>query len=235
MGVLDQVTQMRSQGMQNNEIITKLQEQGLSPKEINDAVSQSQIKSAVTGTQPEMANPVPEEQPQYDASTQEMGIAAQPPMQQQINSPIQEAPYPQEAYDEYGDYGSYEPGMNTDAFIEVAGQVFSEKIKKIQKQVDELVEFKSLAQINIGHNSERIKRIESTMDKLQMAILDKIGSYGKTLEGIKKEMTMMQDSFGKMVKPLASRAAAHHAHPKTAAKHIAKTTKKRTITARRKK
>ena len=41
------------------------------------------------------------------------------------------------------------------------------------------------------------------MDKLQLAILNKIGSYGKTLESIKKEMSMMQDSFGKALPGMA--------------------------------
>ena len=38
------------------------------------------------------------------------------------------------------------------------------------------------------------------MDKLQLAILDKVGSYGKNLDIVKKEMQMMQDSFGKVMK-----------------------------------
>jgi len=47
--------------------------------------------------------------------------------------------------------------------------------------------------------SERLKKIETTMDKLQIAILEKVGSYGQNLDGIRKEMSMMQDSFSKMV------------------------------------
>jgi hypothetical protein len=49
--------------------------------------------------------------------------------------------------------------------------------------------------------SDRLKKIETIIDKLQIAILEKVGSYGKNLEGIKKEMSMMQDSFSKMISP----------------------------------
>ncbi|GAH68803.1 unnamed protein product [marine sediment metagenome] len=54
MGALDEVTQMKNQGVPENEIINKLQEQGVSPKAINDAMDQFKIKDAVS-------RPVPEE------------------------------------------------------------------------------------------------------------------------------------------------------------------------------
>ena len=43
------------------------------------------------------------------------------------------------------------------------------------------------------------KRIENIIDKLQISILEKVGSYGKNLENTKKEMSMMQDSFRKVM------------------------------------
>ena len=39
---------------------------------------------------------------------------------------------------------------------------------------------------------------------MQIAILEKVGSYGQNLDSIKKEMSMMQDSFTKMVSPQQS-------------------------------
>ena len=239
MGALDQITQMKGQGLSESEIVAKLQEQGISPKEINEALGQSQIKSAVAD---ETAIPSPGQEVSMQQDTagyaQPEGYAD---YGQQVESPIQEEYYPQNAYDGYGegDYGAYDSGGNTDAFIEVAEQVFAEKMKPIQKQLDDLNEFKALAKINLDHNSERIKRIEQTMDKLQMAILDRVGAYGKSLEGIKKEMTMMQDSFGKMIKPIAAHAAAkqtpHIVHPTSSSNFTKKipTTKKKTISRKK--
>ena len=48
MGVLDEVIKMKGQGTSEQEIINRLQEKGVSPKEVNDALSQAQIKSAVS-------------------------------------------------------------------------------------------------------------------------------------------------------------------------------------------
>jgi len=44
MGILEQVTKMKEQGIPDNQIANKLQEQRVSPKEINDALNQSKIK-----------------------------------------------------------------------------------------------------------------------------------------------------------------------------------------------
>jgi hypothetical protein len=238
MGALEQVTQMKNQGISEDEIVTKLQEQGISPKAINDALNQSQIKSAVS--QPEQTpeeesmtgNYYPEQNYSQTGGAQDMQEYEQSPQNQTSQNYSEqyypaETEYPQQNYSQEGGYSDYSgySGNNyggTDTFIEIAEQVFSEKIKELKKQIEELNEFKSLSQIKLDNALERLKRIENSLDKLQMAILDKVGSYGGTLESIKKEMGMMQDSFGKAVPKLTE----HHKNlPHTAKK---KTTKRKT-------
>ena len=162
---------------------------------------------------PSIRDEVPPEPPQsqgrYAPQVQEF---SEPPSEKN------EEYYPQESYPDYGSYGQYESdvGTGTGTFIEIAEQVFSEKIKGMEKQLEGIGEFKGITQVKLDHALERIKRIESEMDKLQLAILDKIGSYGKTLESIKKEMSMMQDSFGKALPGMAM------AQPKKMARRILK-------------
>ncbi|GBE19794.1 MAG TPA: hypothetical protein ENG87_03415 [Candidatus Pacearchaeota archaeon] len=206
---------MKNQGIPDEEIVEKLTEQGISPKAINEALAQSQVKSAVSDIEIQEQAP-PASSGTYAPQTQEMSGQETYAPQAQNYSQAQEG-YPQESY-------GYSGGGATDidTMIEISEQVFSEKIQKIQKKVDDLNEFKTLAQTKIDHTSERLKRVETTMDKLQIAILDKIGSYGKNLESMKKEMSMMQNSFGKMVGKVVEKAAAHHT---TSAK---KTVKKKT-------
>ncbi len=214
------VMQMKKKGMSENEIINVLRNQGVSPKGITDALSQAQIKSAINNESYAESNsldneeiPSPQQQPQAETSeTQytpqvqqtpgEYVPPAQPiqPMQQEY-APQQEA-YQQDPYIDYSPSG----GIDTESMIEVAEQVFSEKIKKIEKQLNALNEFKTLSQTKIENISERLKKIESTIDRLQIAILEKIGSYGRNIESIKKEMSMMQDSFGKVINPLLDEA-----------------------------
>ena len=230
MGALDQVTKMRSQGKTDDEIINSLQEQGVAPKAINDALGQSNIKDAVSkpvgdeGMEPSIMGEgavAPAAKPQTQTlqpKTQEMGAQNQedyysPRTQPQEQTPQQdygseeypqeylppqEEYYPQEGYDDYYGGGSYD----TDTMIEISEQVFAEKIRKLQKQIEEIETFKVIAETKINHSDERLRRIENSMDKLQMAILEKIGSYGQGLESIKKEMSMMQNSFSKTLPAL---------------------------------
>ncbi len=190
MALLDQITQMRNQGYTDEQIVGGLQQQGISPQEITDALSQSQIKNAVAG----------EYAPQ-EAYAQPAGG-----YDQQAYAP-QDAYTGQQGYDQ-GGYGAYpqQGGASTDTTIEVAEQVFSEKIKKTEKQIREFSEFKTLTQTKIDNFDERLKRIEKTIDTLQIKILEKIGSYGEDIAGTKKEMQMMRDSFGKIINPLAEKA-----------------------------
>ncbi len=224
MGILEQITQMKNQGIPDEKIVSGLQEQGVSPREINDALSQAQIKSAVSnaGSTEEMqmtqSPPAPSQQDSgtYIPKTQEMPEA--PGTEQEMYAPQsqQESSPPQEYYQQDA-YNYPSEGVDSNTLIEIAEQVFSEKIKKIQKQVEDINEFKTLAQTKIDNTAERLKRIEATIDKLQIAILEKIGSYGRNIESIKKEMSMMQDSFGKVVNQ-AVRGHAIHTPTKTSKK-----------------
>lgn len=232
MGVLDQITQMKSQGIPDQEIVSNLQEQGVSPKEINDALSQSQIKNAVSnpenmGEMPPTGQnpPAPNQQPgNYVPQVQEMPEL--PGAEQETYAPQAQqeyAPQQQEFYQQDG-YNYPAEGVGSDTMIEIAEQVFSEKIKKIQKQVESINEFKTLAQTKIDNTANRVEKIETIIDKLQIAILEKIGSYGKNLESIKREMSMMQNSFGKVVNQ-AVRGHKSHTPAKTAKRK--KTSKKK--------
>ena len=48
MGALDKIMQMKSQGVSEKEIVNRLQEQGISPKAITDAMDQAKIKDAIS-------------------------------------------------------------------------------------------------------------------------------------------------------------------------------------------
>ncbi len=233
MGVLEQVSQMKSQGIQEQEIVSRLKQQKVSPKDINDALNQSKIKDAVyspqetTPSPPEPA-PMPENiEATYVPRTQDIKQEANVPQPQEAYTPQPQEEYapPQEIYQQeaYG-YPAPEGEQTSDMMIEISEQVFSEKIKKIEKQVDKINDTQALLQTQTEHATERLKRIESIMDKLQVEILQRVGSYGKNLESIKKEMEMIEDSFTKIV-PGAKKPTHKKIHTKTPKKK-SKTKKK---------
>jgi len=231
MGALDQIMKMKSQGMNESDIIRNLQQQGIAPNEINNALSQAQIKNAVSPgpnqeqapqeqMQPSIMENAPEtqapqqtpqnqfQQPQqnylqqnYQPQTQE--VSQQPPMQDY---------YPQEQYYQPQNYSQqYANNFDTDMVIEISEQVFNEKIKNIERELSQLIQFKAIAAAKIENISIRLKKIETMIDKLQISILDKISSYTGNISSIKKEMTMMQDSFSKALPSIVK----HHKHKKS--------------------
>jgi len=237
MGLLDQITKMRQEGQTDEEIASQLKQRGISPREINEAFSQAQIKNAVS-----------DEDYKYQAPPQSYGdeqntSANYSPRRQEISegdtytpqpSGYQNQQYPQNQQD-YGYYPgqdagydyqqSYSGGTSTSTMIEISEQVFSEKIETIRKKMEEMNEFKTLSETKIQNISDRLKRIETIVDKLQISILDKIGSYGDNLESIKKETSMMQDSFRKMINPILEHKEKKQPTKKTKTKK--KTSKKK--------
>lgn len=264
MGVLERITELRRNGLGEEEIVNNLREQGITPKQITDALNQLKIKSAVSsensfsdnslkGMQPSVMGPdtsddvperlptegdVPEEafsppknmnqriplqqkslvkeinengQHQEDYQNQQQeSFQQQVPNQSFSQQEYQEQPpsnyeqpYQQEQYSSYEyspqDYGYSESSSDVDTIIEISERVFSEKIKTIQRQMSELNELKVITNVKMEDVSERLKRIEKTIDRLQIEILQKVGLYGSDINLIKKEVSMVQDSFGKVI------------------------------------
>ena len=213
MGALEQISQLRNQGIPDENIMKTLQESGFSPKEINDGFNQAQIKNAVSDGEPPGNIPPSPEMAQQQMPPQEDIYAPNPqiPEEQDIYYP-----QPQGGGEVQGQEDYYQQGeFDTSTIIEIAEQVFSEKIQPLQKKVEEVAEFKVLTESKIDNLLERIKNMERIIDNLQISILKKVGSYGGNLESIKNEMSMMQNSFRKMVNPVAKHAGIkiHHKKP----------------------
>jgi hypothetical protein len=283
MSILEQIMQLKLQGITENEIIRILREQNISPKQINDALSQNQIKNAIgsndfyspdmnnmnpsiMGIDSELQPPKPEnnqnellppvaegytfqqnnhressEFPSYEQYLPqgETGNAQEPQYppytQQQYPSSEQKNFYqPQESFN-----NNYQSGSsNTDTMIDVAEQVFDEKIVELKKQIQEATELKAIVEIRIKHIEKQLEKIESFVDRLQLTILEKVGSYGNNLKSIKDEMSMMQDSFGKMINPLkeiAEEVQKPHNHIQHTITHSEHTTHKKSKTTHHKK
>ena len=205
MGVLDQVMQLKKQGYAEQDIMNNLQQQGVSPKQITDAINQSNIKSAVSNPEEPgktQAPPTPNEE-----ATSAEGYYT--PQTQPVQQGYTQAPeyYEEGAYAPYGEIAT--TGMDSDTIIEIANQVFSEKIRKTEKRLEELEELKTVMKVKVDSIDERLKRIEKMIDALQVQVLEKVGSYGKELERTKKEVSMLEDTVGKTIKTKVKSSVKH--------------------------
>ena len=224
MTTLDQVKQLRSQGMNDSQIAQQLKEQGINPLEVSQTIEQAKIKAAIS---PEQAAPpqqtkrtqqyaeqptqglTPDMQPSITEAQQPMptnqGIQ---PQEQQQQAPSEQEYY-QEGQEYYPEYQQYQTESGIDTSTEIAEQITDEKIAKLKKEIGNITTLRTTTERNFQNLSERLKRIEDIIDRLQATILGKIGSYGQSVSDIKKEMSLMQNSFSKAlpnyIKPIVKK------------------------------
>src|SRR3989344_1899596 len=210
MGALEEIQRMQQAGMGEEEIITKLQEQGISYRDISEGMAQSKIKAAVEG---QYANSAEQAQTNYedaasanntfiDSSTPPQAPQGmqpsllQPPAQQSTEQQEYFPAYQQEnqqqgAYDNQGyDYTS--AALSSDTITEISEQIVSEKMSDIRKKMEKLISMKTEMEAKTESIEERLKRIEKIIDSLQSSVLRKVGDYVTNVEDIKRELVETQ-------------------------------------------
>ncbi len=224
MALLNDIKRMQSEGRTEQEIISGLKEQGVSPREITDALSQSKIKEAVSAEGVDAGAPLPQGeqmapsigavQEQYSASpAQEATEEYAPPQYQE--SPQQYAPSQQEAAPQYPEYQQYQQpqgeqypqqqyqqpqmgNISPDTITEISEQVVTEKLAPLRKDLEKVADMKTMVESKMESLDERLKRIEKIIDRLQLSIMQKVGEYITNIDDIKKEIVETQKSFKAM-------------------------------------
>ena len=144
MAALEKVMQMQGQGMSESQIINALRQEGVSPKEVYDALTQSQIKSELS------QNPGPEAEYETDNMKQSMNQEEQTnyapeeyvPEQPQQEYPEYQNPPVQEYAPEYQEYQApQQQTTDIETINEIAEQIVEEKSAELKKQVSEIRNF----------------------------------------------------------------------------------------------
>jgi hypothetical protein len=188
MTTLDKVMQMQSQGMQDAEIVKKLRDEGISPKEIEDSFGQAKVKEAVS-----------QEEQQYPGMEQ-----SSMPEQTQVPEQQQGQEQQEQQYQEYPQYQQdyQQPQLDTDTISEIASQVVSEKFSEFNKKTGDLISFKNETQEKLKDLDERLRRIESSIENLQRSIIGKVGEFGDNMGSIHKDLDNLHGTMSKLMNPL---------------------------------
>lgn len=228
MPLINRIGQMKKEGLDEGQIAQRLREEGVSPREIDEAFDQNQVKSAV-GTYEDVPTdmppsrefpresgrefasqpvsysqfPQPAEQIAENQTPFEEQTLLEVPQQPEEGSPQQpENIQQEEQYPEY-QYQPETPPIDTEMITDLIEQITDEKTGEIQKTISELSKFKAEIQGKVDSLNERLKRIEQTIDRLQASVIGQIGNYGRNISDLKKEMVMTQESFSKILNPLS--------------------------------
>jgi len=210
MGITDDVKRMHDEGLSDNEIVNNLINRGFSQKQISDAISQAKIKEAVSApsalspreTRPaeaeelvpsmmmqEAETPMPGA-PQEAYAYPEYGTAAPPAYQAETA-----ATQAQGAYPAYTAYQPQQQALSTDTITEISEQVVLEKLSPLRVQIEKVLDLKTTLDSKIEFLDERLKRIETIIDRLQLSILQKVGEYATGMDDVKRELIETQKSF----------------------------------------
>jgi len=234
MSTLDRTIELQKQGLSDNQIARQMQNEGFSPREIQDSLNQAQVKNAVSdqfqGPSGMMQVSMMRDSVNLDASpvAQSKEDNSQPlnpkrPAQQEFsnqnyqsqgNYPAQSPEvYPsQQSQDEYyqqtpqaysnQDYYTQAGPTDTSTISEIAEQVFSDKFGEYTKKTGDIASFKNMIQDKVSDIDSRLKRIEETIDKLQQAIIGRIGEFGENTSMIHKDLENLHGTMSKLMNPL---------------------------------
>lgn len=205
MATLERVMQMKEQGLSENQIVQTLRQEGIAPKEIEESLSQSKIKYALTDEQQPMENQEQGMNYDQDFSKSNFQGDSQGIPGPEDSSGVQAAT--QEYYPDYQPqsmYQEYQPQQPFDieTINEMIEQAIEEKTDSLKKQISSFTRYREDSSIAIDKISERLQKVENTISDLQISIIRKIGEYGNDIHTIAKEMQSTQDTFSKIVDPI---------------------------------
>ena len=212
MSTLDRIMQLQEMCMSDSEISSQLQNEGVQPREIYDALNQAKIKSAVFESQKPSQSQNSEEYPPEQEYSSYYPQAPQPNQNYPQDQPPQNQYPPQEntqgyypqTPQPYSGQEYYPPSNQVDSetISEIAEQVVSEKLTEFKIQLKDFANFKTTIQDKVSDIDSRLKRIESSIDKLQNAIIGKIGEISENNSFIHKDLENLHGTVSKLMDPL---------------------------------
>lgn len=168
---VEQVTAMKQQGLDNNQIIDALQNQGYGSDAIFDALNQADM-SANYGNQ--MTGAPYEQYPQQPEPQQ--FIPPPPPAEQQIN----ERPLPE---------------IEENRIQEIAEAIIDEKWNEFLKDFNRIIEWKEKNETRITKIEQEIQNIKENFDSLHKGILGKITEYDRNILDVGSQIKAMEKVF----------------------------------------
>ncbi|MFH1248870.1 MAG: hypothetical protein V1660_01855 [archaeon] len=116
---------------------------------------------------------------------------------------------PQPAYPQYN-YGQPQQyqqtvssqGIDVETIEEISEEIVNEKISDIRNKIENMAEFRHSMETRMEDIDERVKRMEINIDRLQAALIGKVGEYSKNIKDLGSEMRAVEGAFSNILNPL---------------------------------
>ncbi len=170
---INDIMQMRGQGLSNNQIIQTLQRSGYSNTQIFDAMNQADTKMAVEGMQPV-----------GESFSQE--VFAQPEIQV-TNSPGSQM---REVFSD---------PQNDVKIEELVETIIEEKWQEILRDINKIVEWKNKVESRLSEAEIKLDNLRENFSDLQRAVIGKVNDYDKHIQEVGSEIKAMEKVFSKVL------------------------------------
>ena len=219
MAIVEDIKRMQDEGISKEEIIASLVQKGIPQDQITQAITQAQIKQAVDSPYPDNAYNQSSAPRGLEPERLKGMVPSMMAMQQEQTPPqYEEPPQPGQEYNgeydyvgsppqdsnqvqNYADqsyaqsYAAPQASLSSDTIAEISETVVTEKLAPLKKELEKVIDMRTTFEAKIESLSDRLKRIEKIIDRLQLSILQKVGEYSAGIEDIKKEMIESQKTF----------------------------------------
>jgi hypothetical protein len=181
---INEIFQMKQQGISNNQIIQNLQRQGYTNTQIFDAMNQADTKMAVEGVQPGFLQQSAEQSKQPAEQAQE--LFTQPP--QEVPQTDFTSQYPSGAIQD--------SQVNTEEIVEA---IIEEKWTELIKDVTKIVEWKNKVENRLSEIELKLDNLKENFSDLNKGVLGKINEYDKHILEIGSNIKAMEKVFSKVL------------------------------------
>lgn len=169
---VDQVLNMRAQGLSNDQIIQTLQRDSYASDQIFDAMSQADIKGNVEAAQP------------YQMPPLENPMEAQMPRQ------------------EFSQQPQMQPATDIERIEELAEAIIDEKWNELVKNINKVIEWKTNTEARINKLEQAVDDLRNNINTLHQTMIGKVEEYDKNIQNVGAEVKAMDKVFQKVLPQL---------------------------------
>lgn len=199
---VDFISQLRQQGLTNNQIVQTLQQQGFRSNQIFDAMNAASMSPA---------GPVPGMGP----AQQQMQGTQSSQMQQQMNQTMQnmqqmpgqgkvggEFQMPPPMSSQPQDSNIDATSADTEKIEEIVEAIVEEKWTELIKNVNKIIEWKEKTESRLVKMETEFDNLKHGFDNLHQGVLGKIGDYEHGLQEIGTDIKALEKVFQKILPTL---------------------------------
>lgn len=173
---VEEVAQLRQQGLSNNQIVQQLQRKGFSAQQIYDAMSQADL-AKFSGAPAQQQQQPPQQPP-----------AEMPPPPQPQEYPPQQQAYPQE-------YQQYPAPNNDERISEIAEAIINEKWEELLSEVKKITDWKDKVDSELKKLSDDFQHLKDQFNELHKGVLGKISEYDEHIRDVGSELKAVEKVF----------------------------------------